>query len=80
MLHIAAKKGFINIVEHILQYNDDFKIPIDCKKNNGMTPAMCATKNGHLYVLKCLKNGGADLKLPLDKTGQGSINILYLAA
>jgi len=41
-LHIAAKKGFIELVEYLIGPKVKIKMHIDKRKNNGMTPAMLA--------------------------------------
>jgi uncharacterized protein len=74
LLHIAAKKGYIDIVQYLLERST--KEQINSRKQNGMTPAMLAVQNNHLFVLKCLFDAGADLTLQM----QGNVNILYMAA
>jgi ankyrin repeat protein len=43
-----------------------------------MTPSMLAVQKNHLFILRMLKEAGANLKKSLDK--QGGINLLYIAA
>ena len=63
LLHIAAKKGFIELVEYLIGPKCRNKMHIDKRKKNGMTPAMIAAVHNQLFVLKCLVEGGANLKL-----------------
>jgi ankyrin repeat protein len=76
ILHVVCKKGFNEILKFLLHEPQDLRIPIDCVKNNGMTPAMLAVQKNHLFILRMLKESGADLS----KTTEGGVNLLYLAA
>jgi len=60
VLHVAAKKGFFEIVRFLL-HEARVRIPVDTQKNNGMTPVMLAVQKNHLFVLRMLKEAGADL-------------------
>lgn len=74
-MHITCKKGYIDIVQYLIEKAQPNEL--NARKKNGMTPAMLAVTNNHLFVLKCLHNAGADLKLTL---ANGNVNLLYLAA
>ena len=76
ILHVVCKKGFNEILKYLLHEPQDLRIPIDSVKNNGMTPAMLAVQKNHLFILRMLKESGADLS----KTIEGGVNLLYLAA
>lgn len=65
-MHVAAKKGFIDIVKYLIHQPLNQRIPIDSQKNNGMTPAMLAVQKNHLFILRMLKEAGANLKKTLD--------------
>lgn len=41
-----------------------------------MTPAMLAVQKNHLFILRMLRESGADLS----KTIEGGVNLLYIAA
>jgi ankyrin repeat protein len=80
ILHVACKKGFFEIVKYILHDCKDQRIPIDCPKGNGMTPLMLAVRHDHLFILRILKDAGADLYRTNDQPGAGKANLLYYAA
>ena len=78
ILHVASKKGFIDIVRFILHDIKDQSV--DARKANGLTPVMLAVAKNHLFIVRMLKEVGANLHLTLDGKGQGGINLLYIAA
>ena len=53
VLHIACKKGYIDIVRYLL--HDVKDIDVNARKVNGLTPAMLAVAKNHLFVLRMLK-------------------------
>ena len=82
LLHWAATKGWLNIVQHLL---DKYEFQPMCKSNNGYTPLHSASENGHLNVLHyliteskcdvmCETNNGST---PLHVAGHSSV-IQYL--
>ena len=42
ILHVVCKKGFNETLRYLLYQPKEQRIPIDCEKNNGMTPVMLA--------------------------------------
>lgn len=74
-LHVAAKKGFYDIVDVFLNYKTKFeqvwkpnhpwdnKIDVNIRKNHkndlGVTPAFLTAKNGNLEIFKMLHEHGA---------------------
>ena len=54
-LIVAAKKGYLNIVERLIT-----DININLQDNRGMTPLLEAYKNNDLEMCKCLLRQGAD--------------------
>lgn len=75
-MHVVSKKGFNDILKYLLHEHMDERIPIDSVKNNGMTAAMLAVQKNHLFILRMLKESGANLNITLE----GGVNLLYLAA
>ena len=71
MLHISAKKGYLNIVNMLIQS----KYPLDLTTKKGQTATACAAKKGNLKVLKALVKAGSDL----NKTDNEGIGPLYLS-
>lgn len=55
-------------------------MPIDCEKNNGITPVFLSVQYNHLIILKMLKEAGANLQKTLTNKLFGGIDILYIAA
>ena len=49
-VHIAAKKGFHQVVEVLAKYDDDVNVP-NCK---GISPLLIASISGHLEVIVAL--------------------------
>ena len=45
-----------------------------------MTPLMLAVKHDHLFILRILKEAGANLQRTNDIPGAGKVNLLYIAA
>lgn len=74
-LHVAAKKGFTEVVDIFLNYKYifektwkinhpwDTKINVNARKNHqkgtGVTPAFLAAKNGNLDIFQMLHENGA---------------------
>ncbi|KAI3579751.1 ankyrin repeat-containing domain protein, partial [Fusarium oxysporum f. sp. albedinis] len=56
-LGIACTKGFIEVVDLILQNRADITVA----DNNGWTPVMAASLNGHVEVVKLLLKNKADI-------------------
>ena len=42
VLHVAAKKGYIDILKYLLHESKNQKIHVDSRKKNGMTASMLA--------------------------------------
>ena len=78
ILHVASKKGFIDIVRYILHEAKESNF--DARKANGLTPVMLAVAKNHLFIVRMLKEVGANLHLTLDGKTQGGQNLLYIAA
>ena len=79
VLHVACKKGFFEIVKFLLFDCKEQRIPIDCPKANGMTPLMLSVQHDQLFILRILKDAGANLQRTNDLQGAGKINLLYIA-
>lgn len=56
LLHLAAQKGEIELVESILKE----EIDIDISNNKGLSPIYLAAEKGHLHVVKLLLKKGAN--------------------
>ncbi|WP_425386556.1 ankyrin repeat domain-containing protein [Wolbachia endosymbiont (group A) of Barypeithes pellucidus] len=56
LLHLAAQKGEIELVESILKE----EIDIDILNNKGLSPIYLAAEKGHLHVVKLLLKKGAN--------------------
>ena len=63
ILHVAVKKGYVNIVKYLLyDCKDQHKnMPIDSEKHNGITPVFLSAQYNHLIILKMLREAGANL-------------------
>ena len=75
-LHIAAKKGFLEVAEIFLNYKSkydwkinhpwDNKIDVNARKHHkkglGVTPAFLAAKNGNVELFKLLHQEGAEIE------------------
>uniref|UniRef100_A0A674ER21 Euchromatic histone-lysine N-methyltransferase 1b n=1 Tax=Salmo trutta TaxID=8032 RepID=A0A674ER21_SALTR len=59
-LHLAAKIGHYNIVEHLLSTG---LIDINCQDDGGWTAMIWATEYKHLNQVKLLLNKGADINI-----------------
>uniref|UniRef100_A0A8C7U1K2 Euchromatic histone-lysine N-methyltransferase 1b n=1 Tax=Oncorhynchus mykiss TaxID=8022 RepID=A0A8C7U1K2_ONCMY len=59
-LHLAAKIGHYNIVEHLLSTG---LIDINCQDDGGWTAMIWATEYKHLEQVKMLLNKGADINI-----------------
>ena len=53
VLHIACKKGYIDIVRYLLHEIKDEDV--NARKGNGLTPVMLAVAKNHLFILRMLK-------------------------
>ena len=76
LLHVAAKRGYLDVIKHLVYKAKAKNQSIDVKKLNGMTPVMIAAKHNQFQVFRYLHLEGANLKAALDT----SENIMYLAA
>ncbi|WP_264687075.1 ankyrin repeat domain-containing protein [Wolbachia endosymbiont (group B) of Rhopobota naevana] len=56
LLHLAAQRGEIELVESILKE----EIDIDISNNKGLSPIYLAAEKGHLHVVKLLLKKGAN--------------------
>ncbi|WP_410541971.1 ankyrin repeat domain-containing protein [Wolbachia endosymbiont (group A) of Portevinia maculata] len=56
LLHLAAQKGEVELVESILKE----EIDIDISNNKGLSPIYLAAEKGHLHVVKLLLKKGAN--------------------
>ncbi len=56
LLHLAAQRGEIEIVDAILKE----EIDIDIVNNKGLSPIYLAAEKGHLHVVKLLLKKGAN--------------------
>ncbi|KAM7542139.1 hypothetical protein Aperf_G00000018490 [Anoplocephala perfoliata] len=56
-LHYAAANGHLNCVKLLLKYDS----PMEEQNENGHTPLMEATSNGHIEVARCLIENGANI-------------------
>ncbi len=70
-LHIACKRGFIEVVRELIRH----QYPLNTPKSNGVTALGIAAHEGHFQILKALSEAGADLNIT---TNQG-ISALSLA-
>lgn len=59
VLHLAAKKNYLNIIEMLIQSN----YPLDLPNNKGTTAIAIAAAKGHFKIIKELIKAGADLNL-----------------
>ena len=88
-MHVAAKKGYIDILKYLLHESKSQKIHVDSRKKNGMTASMLAVQNNHLFILRMLKEAGANLQITLPPSKKddlpndptlSNVNLFYLAA
>ena len=75
-LHIACKKGYLDVVNYFLNYKTlqklkahhpwDGNINVNARKEHkkgmGYTPAFLAAKNGHIEIFKLLSENGAKIE------------------
>jgi len=89
VLHVAAKKGYIDILKYLLHESKNQKIHVDSRKKNGMTASMLAVQNNHLFILRMLKEAGANLQITLPNNKKddlpndptlSNVNLFYVAA
>ncbi len=69
-LHMAATRGYINIVGHILEWikgHPDNTYLINIQNNNGHTPAHQAARKGYKETYNLLASAGADLTIKCKK-------------
>jgi ankyrin repeat protein len=71
VLHLAAKKNYINIVKMLIKS----KFPLDDLTSEGLTAVCLGAKKGHTSVVKALNKAGADINL----TDPEGIGPLYLS-
>ncbi|KAH7300136.1 hypothetical protein KP509_24G046000 [Ceratopteris richardii] len=83
-LHFAAQNGNNAVCQYLL---DELGFPVDLRDNDGETPLIHASRQGHFQTALCLLNHGADLGVKaneLDATAlhhaaaAGSIEIVKL--
>ena len=56
-LHFASDKGFLSIVEYLLNQKAD----VNAKNNDGQTPLHFATEGGYIDIVQYLTNNGSIL-------------------
>ncbi len=71
MLHLSAKKNYLNIVKMLIKS----EYPLDLLTAKGETALALASKKGHLGVVKALHKAGADI----NKTDKDGIGPLYMS-
>ncbi|XP_046564852.1 serine/threonine-protein phosphatase 6 regulatory ankyrin repeat subunit B-like [Haliotis rubra] len=69
LLHFACQGGNMSLVEHLVSDSN-----INLKSNNGWTPIMAASVNGHKNVFDFLESKGADSTL-LDTFGDSLLHL-----
>lgn len=82
-MHIAARMGFISIVEHLLRVETGL---LEVKGSDGLTPLHYAAMNGHEEVVALLVNTGANAEakdlfgwMPLHyAAGSGNVEVVRL--
>ncbi|XP_076684312.1 uncharacterized protein LOC143377171 [Andrena cerasifolii] len=74
LLHIAAARGYLTIVEQLLKYGADVNLLDNSISGNGCTPLHAAVRNKEEEIAKLLLSYGADVNVP---DGIGRTPICY---
>lgn len=72
-LHFAADKGENDLVEKIMKNNGSFKVDVDAREDNSMTPLIVAACKGQLDTVKLLHSYKADINAT-DKDGRTALH------